>query len=133
MIDITAIAAFLQHDALAPNAPNTQGEADFAAVLEQKRHESLASAANDWGMQRESLQARLEHGTNEIHKESANGIYATNTTKVVVGLVNQDVWRQTFSPAIDMVETMSMPPTLDMQTDNAPTLAAPLFETDKMN
>lgn len=132
MTNVTAIAALMQHDAFAPNAPNAQGGADFAAVLEQKRHESLAPVANDAGMQRESLQARLEHGTNEIHKESANGIYAINTTKAVVGLVNQDLWRQTFSPAIDMVEDMSMPPTLDSLTDNAPTLATPLFEPDKI-
>lgn len=132
MTDIVAIAALMQHDVLAPNAPNTRGEADFAAVLEQKRHESLAPVANDAGMQRESLQARLEHGASEIHKESTNGIAAINTTKAIVGLVNQDLWRQTFSPAIDMVEDMSMPPTLDSPTDNAPTLAAPLFETDKI-
>lgn len=128
MTDITAIAAFMQHDVLAPNAPKPNG-ADFAAVLEQKRVETLT--ANDLAMQRESLQARLEHGTNEIHKESTNGIYAINTTKVVVGLVSQDLWRQTFRPAIDMVETMSLPPVLDSPTDNAPTLAAPLFESDK--
>ncbi|MDE7174285.1 MAG: hypothetical protein K2N54_07420 [Helicobacter sp.] len=131
MIDIVAIAALTQHDALAPHAPNAPS-GDFAAVLAQKRHESLASVANDAPIQHESLQARLENGTNEIHRESANGIAAVNTTKAVVGLVNQDLWRQTFSPAIDMVEEMSMPPTLDSPTDNAPTLAAPLFETDKI-
>ncbi|MBD5166224.1 MAG: hypothetical protein HDT11_00525 [Helicobacter sp.] len=135
MIDIVAIAALMQHDALAPNAP-TKPSGDFAAVLAQKRHESLASLAqNDAGMQRESLQARLEHGASEIHKESANGIAAINTTKAVVGLVNQDLWRQTFSPAIHMAETAevdSMPPTLDSPTDNAPVLATPLFETDKI-
>ena len=128
MTDIIAIATLMQYDVLAPNAPKSNG-ADFTAVLEQKRHELLASVANDSYIQRETLQARLEHGANEIHKESANGIYL-NTTKAVVGLVNQDLWRQTFSPAIHMAEMDSVPPTLDSQTDNAPVLAAPLFETD---
>lgn len=130
MTDIIAIATLMQHDVLAPNAPKSNG-ADFAAVLEQKHHELLASVANDSHMQRETLQARLEHGANEIHKESTNGIYL-NTTKAVVGLVNQDLWRQTFSPAIHMAEIDSVPPTLDSQTDNAPVLAAPLFETDTL-
>lgn len=135
MAEIKAITALLQSETLNVNIFNQSTSKDFNAVLEQKRKESLASIAHnaESRLQHESFQSRFEQGNNEIMRESSSGANAINQTKAVIGLVNQDLWRQTFSPAIDENEHNSKLPTLgDSNDTEAPILDTPLFEPGKL-
>ncbi|RAX57434.1 hypothetical protein CCZ01_06240 [Helicobacter monodelphidis] len=77
----------------------------------------LPSLEDKESVARENLAMRIEIAQQEIAQEIRKGQRMEHSVKAVVGLVNQDFWRQAFSPAIENQEK-SNNPTLSLGNDH---------------
>lgn len=134
MADVTSISSVLQAELSPQKAGNQKTGKDFVSVLERiQKQESVLDTIKRHDESRnvhENLQTRFEQNMQDIQREASSGLNAINQNKAMVTLVNQDFWRQAFSPAIDEHERNS---TIPMESDSTatPVLTPHIFDTGK--